>query len=133
MLRRVSGILMGLVAAGFVVWAIESVGHLFFPFPEGMEPGDPMAIAAHLDALPVLALLVRPVAWCLGTLCGVWLAIRLVGGDRIFNAVGVGGLMGLMGVVMFVQIPTPAWLVLPGLVSFPLGAFVGVRLSGSGE
>jgi len=132
MLRRASGLLVGLVAAVFVVWAIESVGHLVFPFPRGMDPGDPAAIAAHMDSLPLIASLIMPLAWCLGTLGGVWLAIRLVG-ERALSAASIGGLMGLFGVVMLVQIPTPTWLALSGLISIPLGAFVGVRLSGPEE
>ena len=133
MVRRILGLLAGLVTAVVVIWVVEYLGHQLFPPSTVMDPDDPASIAAHMDSLPLGALLAVPVAWCLGTFAGVLVAIRLLGGQRLLSAVVVGTVMAVAGAMMLLQISSPSWFVALGIASFPTGALGAVLLAATGD
>ena len=53
----------GVVIAGLTIWAIESVGHLVYPPPEGLDFADPDAMQAYIATLPAGAMIFVVAAW----------------------------------------------------------------------
>lgn len=127
MLRRLIGVIVGLLAGTIIVALIEGLGHALWPPPAGTDLRDPEQLKALLPTLPIGALAAVVVAWVLGSLGGGWMAATLSRDGRM--ALVVGFILLCMGVITMVQIPHPAWMWVMG-VALPLpAAWLGARLA----
>ena len=128
--RSVLAVLVGVVLAGIVTLVIEALGHLVFPPPEGMDPGDPESIRAFMDQLSVGSLLSVLVAWALGTVAGAWIASRIARRAHLTHGMIVGFLMLAGGIFNLATIPHPMWMTIAGVLLFLPSAYLGTRIAG---
>lgn len=109
MLKRIAGVIAGIIVAGLAVFAIEWIGHRLFPTAGG-ETGE-------VSSMPVGTLAMVVAAWFLGTLLGGTVAARIA--ERGWAAWAVAAFI-LLGVVMnVVSRPHPLWMTIAG-VALPL-------------
>ena len=127
-LRNVLAVFLGLVLSGIVVGLVESVGHLLWPPPPGVDVTQPEALAALMDQIPLPAKLNVVLAWWLGAFVGAGVAARLAGSRPAVLGYVVGSVQLAGGVATLFMIPHPAWMVVSALVAAPSAAFVAVRL-----
>lgn len=113
MLKRIAGILAGIIVCGLVIFAIEWTGGQIFPgAAEAAGAGD-------LNQVPVGALVSVLVGWFVGPLLGGMLAVRLA--ERGWAAWVVAAFV-LLGVILNTStIPHPLWMVVLGFL-LPLAA-----------
>jgi hypothetical protein len=127
MLRLVLGTLAGILAAVLIVFAIESLGHVIFPPPPGVDLARPEAMASIIDRLPLGALAFVVLAWMAGAFGGGAIAARLT--HRPWSAWIVGVVMLAGGLWSLIVIPHPLWMKLALLPATLLPSWVASRLA----
>ena len=132
-LRSVLAVILGIVAAGLLIWVVEGVGHRVYPPPEGVDFHDPQAVAAIMEEIPLGALLFVLLAWGVGTLAGGWLAALVAGRSATLYALIVGAVMLAGGIMNRVMIPHPVWFWILGVLVFLPAAWLGARLAPAGR
>ncbi|MFO1169730.1 MAG: hypothetical protein U1E49_02035 [Hyphomicrobiaceae bacterium] len=106
--RSVLGAIAGLVASVVIVLVVESIGHLLFPPPPGMDLSNPAALATLISQLPFGALAFVMLAWIAGAFGGGAVAAWIA--RRSWPAWVVGVLMLAGGVWSMIVIPHPVWM-----------------------
>ena len=126
MVRLVLGAVIGVIAGVAVIAALESIGHVIFPPPEGVNIKDPEVLKSIMDQIPLGAKISVLIAWGGGVLVGGIVA-RVIAQGKAPAASIVGlVLLALAGVTM-VQIPHPIWMVIGAFVV----TFAGIYGAGS--
>jgi len=126
--RTILGILAGLVVAWLAMTICEFASLFLHRPPVGLDLRDPQALAAHIAAAPLSAMLVVVVGWALAAFVGAWVAARIARHRRA--AALVIGLLVLAGVIANIaMIPHPLWMTVAGLVlPLPL-AWLAARIA----
>ena len=124
--RTILGILAGLVVAWLAMTICEFASLFLHRPPVGLDLRDPQALAAHIAAAPLSAMLV--VGWALAAFVGAWVAARIARHRRA--AALVIGLLVLAGVIANIaMIPHPLWMTVAGLaLPLPL-AWLAARIA----
>lgn len=127
--RTLLGIVAGLATMVGVISLVQLLGAQLYPPPEGMDTGDPEALAAAITQLPLAALAFVVAAWLLGAFAGGWVAGRIaIAHPRV--AAMVVALAVVAGVVaMVLSIPHPLWMSVLGLLGPVPAALAGSRLA----
>lgn len=121
MLRTLLAILLGVIAMMITVHGIETIGHMLYPPPPGLDPNDLDQLDSIVAAAPVGAMILLVVGWCVGTIVGGGIAARIARHPRV--AAVVVALVVITGVVgMAVLLPShPTWVAVLGtLLPVPL-------------
>ncbi|WP_421788423.1 hypothetical protein [Hyphobacterium sp.] len=129
MLRIILGIVAGLVAAVVTVMIVETIGHMIFPPPEGVDITDPEQLAAIMSEIPLGAKITVLVAWAIGIFIGGTLAILI--SKRNWSAWIVGLAVLAMGIVTMTMIPHPVWMMIATPLITVLAVVLTVRLFGT--
>lgn len=125
--RTILGILAGLVIAWLAMTVCEFASLFLHRPPAGLDLRDPQALAAHIAAAPLSAMLVVVIGWALAAFVGGWVAARIAR-HRLVAALIIGGLV-LAGVIANnAMIPHPLWMTVAGIaLPLPL-AWLAARL-----
>jgi len=113
--RTILGILAGLVAAWVTMSLCEFASIALHRPPAGADLRDPQALAAHIAAAPMSAMLVVLVGWTLGAFIGGWIAARIAR-HPVAAALVIGILMVLGVVANSMLIPHPRWMTIAGVL-----------------
>ncbi len=138
-------VIVGCIAMGATVWAVESVGHMIYAPPAEMQTamqrmmeaagaGDVAEYSKARDevgvlvsALPVGALLVIVLGWTLAAVVGGGLAALIAPVARLSAALVVTALDLIAIGVNLVMIPHPMWMQPVGIVATAgAGIYVGL-------
>ncbi len=111
MFRSVLTIVLGFLAGALANGLMETVGHLWYPPPPGIDLHNPEQLRSIVEKLPVGALVMVLVAWSSGALVGGLVAALSARSRPALHAIIVGGLQMLCGGVTMWLIPHPAWFV----------------------
>ncbi len=130
MVKNIIAGVVGIIVAVGIIWAIESLGHRFYPPPAGLDFADAEAMRVYVNTLPLGALLFVPAAWFIGTLGGTFVACRIGTASRQVFALAVGGLVLAATVVNLVMIPHPMWFSVLGVAAVLVGAWLGAIFGG---
>jgi hypothetical protein len=126
----VLAIVLGAVVGCGVIFAIQSVNSLLYPFPQGLDPSkDPERFNAYVASLPPTAFIIVLTSWGVGTLAGAWLAAWLSPRARFVHGMIIGGLFLATGISIFLILPHPLWFTIVGLGVFLPAAWLGVVLA----
>ena len=116
--RTILGILAGLVVAWLAMTICEFASLFLHRPPAGLDLRDPQALAAHIAAAPLSAMLVVVIGWALAAFVGGWVAARITR-HRLVAALVIGVLV-LAGVIANnAMIPHPLWMTVVG-IALPL-------------
>ena len=125
--RLFAAVLLGLIVAFAVTFAIELVNSQIYPLPPGTNYRDAAAMRAAMAALPPQALIGVLVGWFLAAVAGASLAVRIARGDR-----RPAWLLGLLLVVAAIAnmrlFPHPIWFWVIGLALYPVAIMLGIGL-----
>ncbi|TDI72424.1 MAG: hypothetical protein E2O85_00525 [Bacteroidetes bacterium] len=127
-MRRVLGVIAGLVTGFILVSLLEMLGHLIFPPPDGIEMMNREEIARVMDEIPLGGLISVAIAWFFGTLGAAFVATRVGQDSTMTSAYIIGGIEIGFGIFNFVVIPHPLWLIWTGLAAFVAGAYYGGKM-----
>ena len=130
MARNVLGIVIGIIIGVIVIAIVESIGHIIFPPPEGVDLKDPDALKSIMKDIPIGAKLSVLTAWGLGVFAGGVAARKIAPGfPRGAWLVGVA-LFGGAAFTM-VQIPHPLWMMIGAVLVTLAGIYAANAVSKS--
>ncbi|ABC63500.1 hypothetical protein [Erythrobacter litoralis] len=124
--RLILATLAGLIAAVFIVGAVESAGHMIFPPPEGLDMTKPEDQARLMEVIPTGAKVTVVVAWFLGSLCGA--AVATLVGKTITPGWIVAGFMVLASIFTTQMFPHPTWMVVAAIFVPVMGKLLADQL-----
>ncbi len=128
-MRRLLGVVAGLVTEYILVYLLEMLGHLIFPPPDGIGLMNREEIARIMDQIPLGGLISLVIAWFLGTLGAAFVATRVGKESTMTSAYIIGGFAIGFGLINFFAIPHPLWLIWTGLAAFVVGAYYGGKMA----
>ena|SRR5438105_15950324 len=126
MLRKIGGVIAGIVILVLSVQVAEMGVHAKHPFPPGMNTRDFNQIKKFVATLPLDAFLLVLAGHLVGTVLGCFAAAR-IGRSRI-PAYVLGAAACVLGVVNMIVIPQPVWFSAATFVIYIGGAINGARL-----
>ena len=121
MLRTILAVVAGAVIGVVVIAIVESIGHMIFPPPEGVDVKDPEQLKSVMDKIPVGAKAAVLVAWGLGVFAGGAVA-RFIAHAPYAAWIVAAILFAGAAWTMF-MIPHPLWMVLGAILATLMGVF----------
>lgn len=125
MIRDAAAAVAGLVTAFALIYAIELLGHTFYPPPEGLDFSDPDVMQPYIASLPIAALLFPMVAWFVGTFVGSLVASAIGTARPIVFATIVGMLVLAGTIANLIWIPHPLWFSIAAVAGIIGSAWLG--------
>lgn len=133
-MKKVLAVIAGVIAGGIVVYLIEFIGHTVYPLPADVDPTDMEQLAAYMPNMPLGALLFVVLGWIAGSFAGGFAARKVDKGPGNLHVLIVGGIFTIFGIVNFIYIPHPIWMIVLGLViPIPLALYGGKVAAGKAE
>lgn len=126
--RNILAVIAGVILAGIVTYAVQTVGHQVYPPPENLDIKNLEAMKAYVATLPMGALLFVLLAYVLGSFAGGWLAAKIARSSQIHVPLTVGGVQLFFGLINLLMIPHPLWFAIAAVIVFLPAAFLGGKL-----
>jgi hypothetical protein len=128
LLRTIGGIIAGVVVAAALVVILETIGHLIFPPPEGVDLKDPETLKTLMNAIPVGAKVAVLIAWFGGALGGGIVA-KLVTKKSWSPWVITAFMLAMCGFSL-TMFPHPVWMI-AGAIALPvIAGFFATKVGG---
>ena len=127
MVRTIGGILLGVVIAVALVFAIEWVVGLIIPAPADFNMRDPEQVRARVASMPTWVILLVLVGWLVGTWLGSYAAVRIARTKKLWPGLVVGAIIFLSTLYNIMTIPHPIWFVAVSLLVIPIASWSGAR------
>lgn len=128
MLRPILGTLAGVVVGVFVVGLVESVGHMIFPPPEGVNLKNPEELTAIMNTIPLGAKISVLIAWGIGVFVG-GVAALFIAKSETWPVWAVGAVLLLGGFYTMTTIPHPIWMILGAVLVTLAGAYGALKVT----
>lgn len=128
-MRRVLTLLLGVLTAFIVTFAIELMNQLLYTLPPELDHRRPEDLQKMIDLMPFGAALIVLLAWSVGTGCGAYVAVRLGPGRKFWPAWVIGGIQLLAGISMLLIARHPVWFSVVGVLEFLPSAMLGGKLA----
>ncbi len=127
-MRRILGIVAGIVAALLAITIVELSGHQLYPTPPGADMSDPAVVTNYISTAPTGALVVVALGWFLGAMVGGWVALWITR----WSPAGwiIAALIAAAGIYNATQIPAPLWMQLATVLAPALGGLAAHLLPG---
>lgn len=133
MLRTILSIIAGLLASFAIIILMESIGHIIYPAPAGLNPDDMEAIKAYTQRAPVIVFVLVILAYGLGSIVGGLVAAMIAAHKKMTKSITVGGILMGLGAYNLFMIPHPVWTVVISIFIFIpcsyLGGYLGIMAS----
>jgi len=116
MTKRILAIVAGILSAGIVLMALESLGHLIVPPPIGVNYNNPAELTAAMSKMPAISLWFVIIAWVIGNGIGCTVAYFMnpKGATVSISVVTILMLAGIA--VNATNVPHPPWMLTIGAV-----------------
>ena len=125
--RTIAGILVGIVIAVALVFAIEAIIGLIVPAPADFDMRDPESVRARVASLPAWVILLVGIGWIVGTGVGSWAAVRISRIRVPWPGLVVTAVIFLATLYNVMTIPHPIWFVAISLIAIPIAGWLGAR------
>ncbi len=131
MIKKIAAAAIGIIVAGGIVFAVESLGHTVYPLPPDLDMSDPVQFGNYVESLPMGAFLFVAGAWVLGTLGGGLLACFIAGEKpRVYAAI-VGVFVVAATISNLIMIPHPLWFSISSLIAIAAMTYVTGSIASS--
>ena len=127
MLRKISAVLLGVLAAFATVTLVEWLGHQVYPLPPGLDFNNPEQVRLFTSNLPLGAFLFVLLGWLLGTLCGGLTACYVAREKPLVFASIIGAVMLAATIANLAMIPHPTWFSIAAIVVIGVGTLLASR------
>lgn len=125
-MRKVLGVVAGVIVAMLTIMLVEFVGHGVYPPPPELDLTSADGMAAYIATVAPGAMLFVVVAWFLGALTGGWTALRL--SDWTIATWIVAAVIACAGVYNATQIPAPLWMQISTVLAPALGGWAALHV-----
>lgn len=128
MLRKIFAVVGGIVVMNLIIFLIESIEHLMYPLPKGMDYKDKEAFAKYVESLPITAMLIIVFGYAFGAFAAGFVSTRIAKDGKKIYAL-ICGIFLLAAIIFnFMMIPTPIWMWVLGVLT-PLLVFAGHKVA----
>lgn len=133
MIRKITAVVIGIIAGSAFNMAIVMASHIVYPLPEGIDPNDFEAFKAHVEAhgMPIGALIMVLAAHSGGSLVSGFVCGLIAKRSWYAAAIGLGILWTCGGISMLMMLPSPIWFAVADVVLYIPAALLGVRFGGA--
>ena len=128
MARNIIGVIIGVAAAGMVVFFIQSVSSSLFPIPLDLDQTDKEAMKEYVSTLPPFAFVLVLLSHFLGALAGAAIGSKVASSHQFKISMFIGVFMLLMGTISLITIPHPIWFMVADMFMYFPGAFLGYKI-----
>jgi hypothetical protein len=119
--------IVGLAASLFTISVLEWLNARFYKMPADLSLADHEGMARWIKTLPAAAFVLLIAAYFLGTLIGASIGGLLSASQPARIASIVTGILILFGVLNFMQLPHPTWVVITSTVAYIVAGLLGAR------
>ena len=118
MLRKIIGVMAGLMVAMLIITVIESLNAKLHPLPNGVNIEDREAMQGYINSLPKTAFIILLSGYLLASFfCGLVIRLIAKSDDRTPAYLASIGLT-TAGIVNFFSFEHPWWVIIIGLLIF---------------
>ena len=118
MLRKIIGVMAGLMVAMLIITVIESLNAKLHPLPNGVNIEDREAMQGYINSLPKTAFIILLSGYLLASFfCGLVIRLIAKSDDRTPAYLASIGL-ATAGIVNFFSFEHPWWVIIIGLLIF---------------
>jgi hypothetical protein len=125
-IRRIAGLVAGLVVMVLVVSLVEGAGHTLYPPPDGLDITRPEDQARLMAVIPLEAKIAVVAAWFLGALAGSAVAMAIGRTPLLGWAIGI--IMGALSLFTTQMFPHPLWMMIAAVVLPLVAVLVAKKL-----
>ncbi len=127
-MKTVLATIGGLIIGVLIIMGVESLGHIIFPPPEGVDLKDPEQLKAIMETIPMGAKIAVLMAWGLGVFGGGVAGVLFSGRKKLPATIIALVLLAFSGITLF-MIPHPIWMIVGALVVTVLGWYGATRFA----
>lgn len=124
-LRSIGSVIAGILVGMVMVLLLESLGHLIFPPPAGMDPFNAESVKQHLHEISLGTFISMLVTWSVAILVGSGLAALIAGRGPFIHAGLVGFWFCACSIITMAMIPHPIWFMAAACAALPLATIAG--------
>lgn len=128
MLRNILAVLAGVVLASSVVFGIESIGHLIYPLPEGLDSNDYEELKAYIPMMPFGAFLFILLAHSFGAFFGSFLSSKIAKSSKFVCGYITGMIILCFSILNIFMIFHPIWFAITDIVLYFPVTYFGAKL-----
>lgn len=126
-MRKVWGVLTGLMIAVMIVFILEIVNHQIYPAPEGLDPMHPEQLAEYMKTLPTGALVLVLLGHFLGLLIGNYVG-TLIAKRQSKVIFAISGIFFLLVAYNLYSLPHPLWFTFSELAAILAAILIPLKL-----
>lgn len=127
MLRSVLGVAAGIIAGSIIVFAVEFLGHAFFPAAIAIDKSDPEQMKRLVEVTPLGATLFVVLGWFAGAFGGGVAALMIARRWAPAAWVVAATFFGLAA-MNFVAIPHPLWMQASAVIVCAIAGALSIRV-----
>jgi hypothetical protein len=125
-MKRVLAVLAGCIVAVLVIFVGEALSHLIFPPPSNVDLNNAEQLKALIESAPPMSLVLVLLAGFLGAFVGGLIATMVMKTNDKIAALIVGAVLTILGILNLLMVPHPIWFIIPALLIYFIGAWLGV-------
>lgn len=122
-------LLAGIFVGTLIIYLLELVRDLLFPDASVVDSGIADNFEGMIERLPFTALLFTIGAYAIGSFCGGFITSLLSRTSSLANAILVGIVLLVFGLIYFFILPRPFWFVIVSLLLSVPCAYLGGKAS----
>ncbi|WP_411812512.1 hypothetical protein ACLB9Y_05230 [Chryseobacterium scophthalmum] len=128
MLKKILAVVAGIIVGSICVWAVETLNHMLYPYPEGMKLGDMEGFKNYIETLPFLGKFMVIIGYALGALVSGFIATKISKDGKPTAALICGIIFLVFTIYNMTVLPTPIWFWVLGILVWTL-VLAGYRLA----
>lgn len=128
MLKKILAVFAGVIVASICIWAVETLNHIMYPYPEGMKPNDMEIFKSYVETLPFLGRFMVIVGYAVGALVSGFIATKVSKDGKPTAALICGIIFLVFTIYNMTVLPTPIWFWVLGILVWTL-VLAGYKLA----
>lgn len=128
MVRKILAVFAGVIVASICIWAIETLNHMMYPYPDGMKPNDMEGFKSYIETLPFLGKFMVIVGYAVGALVSGFIATKISKDGKPTAAIICGIIFLVFTIYNMTVLPTPIWFWVLGILVWSL-VLAGYKLA----
>ncbi len=125
MWRNILAVVAGIIAGIIAIMIVEGFSHFLFPYPEGLDYKDKVALAQYIKTLPAGALLLVALAWASGSFVAAVVTTLIAREKQLQLSILDGAILMIFGIINMLRYPHPVWFWILGIAVFIPFAYLG--------
>lgn len=127
--KQILAVIVGVIIGGLIIYGIESINMVRYPWPENLSMEDKEAFAEYVSSLPVDAFITVIIAHLIGSFVAGFVCSKITPSRKLLLGTICGMFFLVGGIMNLVMIPHPLWFMVIDLMIFVPFAWLGAKLA----